>query len=311
MQNLKEAGKIHLEKINIAIGEQNLNLTNLDKVFWPEEGYTKAHLLQYYSEISSYLLPHLRDYPLVLKRYPEGITGDFFYQKECPEYAPQWLTTALFPGKGKRPLIRYCLAQDLPSLLWLINQGCIEIHPWLSTRQYPNHPTAAVFDIDPDQGAGFSEVQKTALLLYEVIKKLKLKGYPKTSGAGGLHIYLPLGNRYTYPEVRQALSRIAAKVVRVWPQGCTLERSVNRREGRIYIDVSQNGEGKTIASVYSVRPYPGAPVSTPLSWDELLSGSVNPLNFNLNTLSQRLKVIGDLFAPVQKETQDLDPVLKM
>lgn len=187
--------------------------------------------------------------------------------------------------------------------------ACIEVHPWLSPWHCPDRPTAAVFDLDPNPPAGFIQAREVALLLYRVLQSLGLKGYPKTSGAGGLHIYIPAGNLYTYSQVRHALTQVAQSLVQARPDLCTLERRVSRRGPKVYIDVSRNGRGKTIASVYSVRPLPGAPVSTPVTWEELADPSFDPAAFNLFTMPARLASLGDLFAPVLRETQCLEKLL--
>jgi len=286
-----------------------VGLSNPEKVFWPDEGYTKAHLLRYYAEVSPYLLPHLAGRPLVLHRFPEGIRGPSFYQKECPEYAPDWLPRVPLPSGGRRPAVTYVLVADLAGLLWVVNQGSIEIHPWLSRWNAPDHPTVAVVDLDPAPPAGFAEARLLARRLGRLFDRLGLRCYPKTSGATGLHLYLPLAPRHTYAEVRRALAALARWCVAAWPDLCTLERAVRRRSGRVYLDVGQNGRGKTIASVYSVRPLPGAPVSFPLTWEELEDEKLDPLRFNLATVPEMLARRGDVFAPVLREEQGLDRLL--
>jgi bifunctional non-homologous end joining protein LigD len=201
------------------------------------------------------------------------------------------------------------LVTDLAGLLWVVNQGSIEIHPWLSRWNAPDHPTVAVLDLDPAPPAGFAEARLLARRLGRLLAQLGLKCYPKTSGATGLHLYLPLASRYTYTEVRRALAALAHWCVAAWPDLCTLERAVRRRSGRVYLDVGQNGRGKTIASVYSVRPLPGAPVSFPLTWEELDDERLDPLRFNLATVPEMLARRGDVFSPVLSEEQSLDRLL--
>lgn len=297
------------KKLEVKASHKEVELTNLEKRFWPAEGYTKAHLLKYYTGISNCLLPHLAGRPLVLHRYPEGIAGPSFYQKECPDYAPSWLPTVALPGSGRRQMINYILVNDVTDLLWVINQGCIELHPWLAPWSNSDHPTAAVLDLDPAPPAGFGEARRLALLLKPILKELGLQAYPKTSGASGLHLYLPLAGRYTFSQVRQALTTLATLALRTWPELCTLERAVSHRDGKVYIDVSQNGRGKTIAAVYSVRPLPGAPVSAPLSWEELEEPRLDPRAFNLASMPGRLADRGDLFAPVLTEEQSLEALM--
>jgi bifunctional non-homologous end joining protein LigD len=190
-------------ELKIKASEKEVEVSNLDKVFWPEQGYTKADLLRYYATVSSYLLPHLAGRPMVMNRFPEGIKGHSFYQKECPEYAPAWLPTVALPAGGRRKVINYVLVQDLAGLLWLVNQGAIEMHPWQSLWSQPELPMAAILDLDPAPPAGFGEARQLALHLQPLMARYGLKAYPKTSGATGLHLYLPLGARYTYAQVRQ------------------------------------------------------------------------------------------------------------
>lgn len=296
-------------KIRVRADGKEVVLSNLEKVFWPDRGFTKADLLRYYSIISPYLLPHLRGRPMVMSRYPEGIEGNSFYQKEAPEYIPEWLPTVPLPAAGKRKVINYVLVEDLAGLLWVVNQGAIEMHPWLSQFQQPDYPTAAILDLDPAPPAGFAETRRLALLLRPLLSKIGLKAYPKTSGATGLHLYIPVAGRYTYTEVRAALTNIAEVALRAWPELVTLERTVRLRTGHVYIDVSQNGRGKTIASVYSVRPLPGAPVSLPLSWADLENTRLEPGQFHILNVPDKVTSHGDLFAPVLNEAQNLEPLL--
>lgn len=298
------------KKIVVRTEEKEVVLSNLEKVFWPEEGYTKAHLLHYYAAVSPYLLPHLAGRPMVMSRYPEGIKGHSFYQKECPAYAPAWLPTVALPSAGRRKVINYLLVEDLAGLLWLVNQGAIEMHPWLSLASRPDYPTAAVLDLDPAPPAGFAEARQLALRLRDLLAALGLKAYPKTSGATGLHLYLPLAGRYSYAAVRQALAVVARLAVKAWPDLGTAERAVERRTGRVYLDVAQNARGKTIASVYSVRPLPGAPVSFPLTWEELAETAADPRRYHLASVPRLLAGRPDPFAPVLTEAQSLDHLLQ-
>ncbi|MBC7341534.1 MAG: DNA polymerase domain-containing protein [Clostridia bacterium] len=300
----------------VQIGNRTLELTNLDKVYWPNEGYTKAHLIQYYLEVAPHLLPHLRDRPLVLKRHPEGIEGKYFYQKECPDYAPEWLPRlgiATTGPSGAKKLVHFCLAPDLPSLIWIVNQGCMEMHPWLSTCQRPDHPSFAVIDLDPSATVGFGEVLVVARTLKATLDELGIVGYPKTSGATGLHVYIPLAERYTYTQVRQALRRLGELVVAKNSQYCTLERAVKKRGAKVYFDYLQNVRGKTIASVYSVRPLPGAPISVPVEWREIVEGQFVPSDFNLGNFRHQVPRRWQLFNHLLEKgaEQNLAPLLQL
>ncbi|MDK2855140.1 MAG: hypothetical protein PWQ86_353 [Bacillota bacterium] len=278
----------------VRIEGRELVLTNLDKVFWPAEGYTKADVLAYYVDIYPYLGPHLKDRPLVVTRYPNGIQGKFFYQKNLPEYAPPWIQSCPLPVENGKRLVKFVLCQDLPTLVWLVNQGAIELHPWLSRYDKPDYPDFAVFDLDPDPPSGLAEVREVALVLGRLLSDLGLKVFPKTSGATGLHLYVPLARRETYEEVREFCGAVARAVARRLPELVTVERRVRARQGKVYIDWLQNIRGQTICAPYSLRPLPGAPVSAPLLWEEVPALATG---FTLKTIGRRVAEHGDLFAP--------------
>ncbi|TCP60204.1 bifunctional non-homologous end joining protein LigD [Heliophilum fasciatum] len=301
-----------------------LTLSNTDKIFWPQQGYTKGDLLMYYAAMAPVLLPHLRGYPLVLVRYPDGIEGKFFYQKQAPDHRPSWLPTVTIPssgsdgtaGEGKKSAssgraITYCMVNDEADLLWLINAGCIEVHPWLSMAADPDKPTAMVFDLDPAPGQDFRVVIEVALCLQAALKTLGLKGYVKTSGASGLHLFVPIAPLYPYAVVREAAVVLAQMIAEV-DSRVTLERHVEERGQRLYLDCWQMARAKTLASVYSVRPVPGATVSTPLLAEELSGENLlDPRQFTIKNLPDRVAQVGDLFAPVLQEKNDLRPLLSL
>ncbi len=281
-----------------------LRLGNIDKVFWPDDGYTKGDLIQYYASIGSVLLPHLAGRPLSLARFPDGITGESFYEKRCPPHAPEWIVTAPMPSEHRSQTIEFCTAPDLDALLWLANLGCIEMHPWLSRVQHPDAPDFAVFDLDPQEGAGWDQVVYVAGLVRVLLERLGLAAYPKTSGASGIHIYVPIEPVHDYATVRRFVERLGRMIVEADPDNATMEWDVARRGPKVLIDHNQNAAGKTIASVYSVRPREGAPVSTPITWDEL--GTVRPTDLDIATIWERLRRYGDLFEPVLRGGQTLD-----
>lgn len=293
----------------LEVGGRALSVTNIDKVFWPEEGYTKGDLLAFYGQVAPFILPYLQDRPLVVQRWPDGIGGKAFYQKECPAYAPDWFLTVPLLAQAGEKVINYCLIKETAGLLWLVNQGSIEFHPWLSTYHKPDYPMELVIDLDPNPPAGFKQTLLVARLVQQVLAAYNLRGYVKTSGATGLHIYIPLEPRYTYTEVRKAAWKLLTPVTEAYPEGVTLERRVDKRGARVYLDYLQNVRGKTLASVYSVRPLPGAPVSTPLLWEEIEAGNIAPEHFNIKNLAGRLSLYGDLFAPVLTDRQRLDTLL--
>jgi bifunctional non-homologous end joining protein LigD len=284
--------------------------THTGKVFWPGEGFTKGDLIGYYAEIEKALAPHLRDRPLVLDRYPDGIDGEHFFQKQAPEHLPEWVRTEVVEsGRGGRA-IRYVVGCGEGLLGLLANLGTITQNPWISRIGRLEYPDQVVFDLDPSEGVVFGDVRRVALEIGKVLEELELRAYPKTSGASGIHVYLPLlEDRFTYAEARDFAVAVASVVVdRIGP-GATLERSVARRPEGVYIDCFQNARGQTVASVYSPRARPGAPVSTPLRWEELRR-SFDPGRYNIRTVPRRLRRMGDLFGAVLEDRQDISHFLE-
>jgi len=282
-----------------------LKLSNPDKPFFTE-GYTKGDLVQYYASVSGYLLPHLAQRAIVLARFPNGTAGDFFYEKEAPSHKPEWLVTAPLHSEVRQAPINFCTAPDRESLMWIANLGCIEIHPWLSRIGNRSNPDFAIFDLDPAEGASWEQVVEVAKLVELVLERTGLRSYPKTSGATGLHIYVPIDPVYPYSRVRKIVETVGRLIASANPDTATMEWDIPKRAGKVFIDHNQNVEGKTIASVYSVRPFPGAPVSTPIRWDEL--EIVKPSDFTIATIWDRLAQQGDLFSPVLRGGQRLEEV---
>jgi bifunctional non-homologous end joining protein LigD len=280
-----------------------VRLTNPDKVFFPD-GETKGDLLAYYSAVAPVLLPHLRDRAIVLARFPDGAEGDWFYEKQAPSHKPDWLPTAPLWSEHRGENIDFVTAGDVASLLWIVNLGAIEIHPWLSRVATADRPDFAIFDLDPAEGATWDQVVTVAEVIRVALERLGLVGYPKTSGATGLHIYVPVDPVHDYRQVRGFVEAVGRLVVAADEELATMEWDIPKRAGRVFIDHNQNVAGKTIASVYSVRPRPGGPVSTPLLWDEV--GEVAPDEFTIGTVWERLARHGDLFAPVLRGGQRLD-----
>ncbi|MBI2874813.1 MAG: DNA polymerase domain-containing protein [Firmicutes bacterium] len=273
---------------------------------WPVTGFTKADLIEYYVSVAPYLLPHLRDRPLMIRRFPDGIEGKDFYQKQCPDHAPDWVTT--FPVAHKERVIDYVICNEPATLAWLGNQAAVEIHPWLSSASTLDYPDFGIFDLDPMPPSGWDETRRTALVIRQALSELKLRGWPKASGATGLQVYVPLIPRYTYETVREFVHFACRLVQQAFPQFTTLVRDVRKREGKVYLDYLQNVAGKTISTVYGPRAVPAATVSVPLRWDELESGGAPPA-YNLRTVGDRLREAGDLFAPVLGPGQALEPIL--
>jgi bifunctional non-homologous end joining protein LigD len=284
-----------------------VTITNAGKVFWPDEGYTKADLVAYYERVAPWLLPYLRDRPLVLARYPDGITGKSFFQKDAPEWAPEWIRRERIHARGVDRDIDYFVVDDVDALRYVANTGTIPLHLWASRVGSIERPDWLVLDLDP-KGAPFTDVVKVALALRGVLERLELPSYPKTSGATGLHILLPLGARYTYEETRTFARLLATLVVDATPAIATIVRTVDARGGKVYVDFGQNGPGQTIVAPLSVRPLPGAPVSMPLRWPEV-TARLDPGRFTIRTAPARLDEVGDPMAPVLGEGIDVAAAL--
>ena len=311
----KEAQEVRPERpieTEIKKGKRVLRLSNLDKVFWPDEGITKGDLLAYYRDVADVLVPHLEKRPFTMKRYPNGIKEDFFFQKDAPKGMPEWLARKAFRATSResrqKRMITYPLVNDELALLWMVNMGCIDMNVWYSRIDKPERPDFVLFDLDPSPDVGFRETVEVALLVKEVLEALELEGYPKTSGSDGIHVLVPIQRRYTYAETREFAEIVARTLERTHRGLVTTEWSKAKRRG-VLIDANQNGEGKTIASVYSVRPREGAPVSTPLRWNEV-NEKLDPLAFTMEVVRGRIQDDGDLFAPVLEGGQSLGAAVK-
>jgi bifunctional non-homologous end joining protein LigD len=296
-------------------GSRKIQLSNLDKVFWPREGYTKGDLLRYYDQIAETLLPYLHERPVHMLRYPDGIEGKSFYQKDAPDHTPEWIVTESIESDGKA--IRYIICNDRDTLIWMVNLASIDLHPWLSRRATRDTPDWVVFDLDAKK-APFGDVVKIARAIGKVLRGIGLRPYLKTSGATGLHVFVPLkpdyvvdGVRkpYTYGQTSLFCEAVATHVASEHRDIATVERAVSRRGSRVYVDSGQNRKGQTVVPAYVVRPRPGAPVSTPLDWDEL-DTDLDPVRFNLKTMPARLAKYGDLFQGTLRDPQDLLPAIE-
>ncbi|HUM14951.1 MAG TPA: DNA ligase D [Candidatus Nitrosotalea sp.] len=275
---------------------KRLQPTNVKKVFWPAEGYTKGDLIAYYERMAPLMLPYLRDRPLVLTRYPDGITGKSFYQKDAPDFAPAWVRTERIYSKDTERDIAYLVVDDVDMLRYVANSAAIPIHLWASRVPSLERPDWLVLDLDP-KGAPFADVVKVALALRRILDDLALPSYVKTSGATGLHILLPLGARYTYEQTRNFARLLAVLGVEAEPEISTVARPLRARGGKVYIDFGQNGHGQTIVAPYSLRPLPGAPASCPLEWREV-TPRLDPARFTLRTLPPRCDKMADPLTPV-------------
>jgi bifunctional non-homologous end joining protein LigD len=311
----KEPTEVHREEPLDSVvrkGSRELRLSNLDKLFWPDEGITKGDLLRYYRDVAPVLVPHLADRPFTMKRYPDGWQGEFFFQKDAPKHMPEWIPTyrALVSTRkrGEKKYVNFPLVNDELALLWMVNMGCIDMNTWYSRVDKPDRPDWVLFDLDPSDDVGFAETVQVALLVKQALDALGLVSFPKTSGADGLHVLVPIARRHTYEDTRGFAEIIAGALARSYRGLVTTEWTKAKRRG-VLIDANQNGEGKTIASVYSVRPKAGAPVSTPLLWDEV-NENLNPSIYTMEVVLDRVARYGDLYEGVLKTKQSLAKALR-
>jgi bifunctional non-homologous end joining protein LigD len=286
-----------------------LQLTNLKKVFWPAEGYTKGDLLEYYRGISPWLLPYLHNRPVVLTRFPDGIEGKSFYQKDAPDFVPDWIRTVPIWSEDTGRDIKYFVCDDLDSLLYIVNMGAIPLHLWLSRAGSLERPDWCVMDLDPKE-APFSDVIKVARLLHERCEAAGLPNYVKTTGKTGLHVMIPLGGQLTW-EMSRGLGELLARVVlRELGDITTIVRHIRSRGTKVYLDYMQNRHGQLIVAPYAVRPLPGATVSMPLEWKEV-NGKLDPTKFTIRTAIERMQKLGhDPVAPILTESPDLGKALE-
>ncbi|GIM48056.1 DNA polymerase domain-containing protein [Collibacillus ludicampi] len=294
---------------NTLICEHPVRVTNLDKVLWPEAGITKAEYIQYIIQMASYLIPHLKNRPLTVIRFPDGIHAHSFYQKNAPKETPKWVNTYPVWSEESKRTIHYMLANDTSTLIWLANHACIELHPWFSQIQAPNSPTNIAFDLDPSV-PGFEKVREVALRLKEVLDDLGLPSYPKTSGASGIQIFIPLALGFSYEDTRMITSFIGRFMAEKYPKIITVERMVKDRGDKVYIDYLQHAPNKTLIAPYSARAVAKACVSAPLTWEELQKGVV-PEDFTIVNMVSRVNTLGDLFAPLTRPGVDIGELLQL
>jgi bifunctional non-homologous end joining protein LigD len=294
-------------------GKRVLRLSNLDKLFWAPEGITKGDLLSYYRAVAATLVPHLRERPFTMRRYPEGAYAEAFFQKDAPKHMPEWIPTARVlvstrESPSRKKWINAPLVNDELALLWMVNMGCIDCNTWYSRIDKPDRPDFVLFDLDPSPDVGFAETIQVALLVKQALDALGLVSFPKTSGADGIHVLVPIERRHTYDDTRRFAEIVASAIARSHRGLATTEWSKAKRRG-VLIDANQNGEGKTIASAYSVRPKPGAPVSTPLRWDEV-NEHLNPAIYTMDVVLARVEQHGDLYEGVLTTRQRLADALR-
>ncbi|HEX8649461.1 MAG TPA: non-homologous end-joining DNA ligase [Pyrinomonadaceae bacterium] len=292
-------------EVNVKVGQESIGLTNLDKVYWPDDGYTKGDLIRYYYEVSKYILPYLKDRPLIMKRYPNGIGGPFFHQHDVDE-APGYVHTVRVDVEEGHD-VDYIVGDNLATLLYMANLGAIERHPWHSRVPCLERPDWFVFDLDPDKTVEFNTICELAISVRDVLGSLGLESYAKTSGSRGIHVYVPIKPVYSYGEVAALAEAVATRVAREHAEVATVERSLKKRkQGQIYVDHMQNARGKSVVAPYSVRPRAGATVSAPLEWSEVKRQKITIGDFNIKNMKRRLARLGDLFKPVLTRRQSLD-----
>jgi bifunctional non-homologous end joining protein LigD len=286
-----------VDNAHVTLGDRRVHLTNLRKPFWPQRGLSKGDLLRYYAEMAPVLLPHLRDRAMVMKRYPHGASGKFFFMKRAPRPRPDWIATCAIEHESGN-VIDFPIVQDLASLLWIVNLGCIDLNPWYARCDDTDRPDFLHFDLDPVPGATFDTVLEAALRLRDALGGLGMTSYAKTSGSKGVHVYVPIERGPTQKEVWAFAKKLAQSLAGLLPDLLTAEyRVASRPRGRVLVDYNQNAWGRTLASVYSVRPTPAATVSAPLTWREVERG-IALTDFTLENMPARVARRGDLWTGV-------------
>jgi bifunctional non-homologous end joining protein LigD len=296
-------------KAELIVENRKIQVSNLDKVLYPKVGFTKGQVIDYYIRVSPVLLPHLRDRPLTMKRYPDGVEGEFFYEKNCPRHRPKWVQTAQVWSESNDRMMNYCLVQDLPTLVWAANLADLELHTSLSRKDKIKRPTMMVFDLDPGAPADIVQCCQVGLLLRDLLSEMKLKSFAKTSGSKGLQIYVPLNTSVTYDQTKDLSRALAQHLEREHDDLVTSNMSKAARKGKVFVDWSQNDEHKTTICVYSLRARGEPTVSTPVAWNEvencLKKKNADLLKFRSDQVFVRVDKLGDLFEALEKFKQKL------
>lgn len=310
MKKIEPKKRMGKDDVLKKIGKQELKLTNQNKIYFPEDDITKGDVIDFYQSISKYILPHLKDRPQSMNRYPNGIKGLSFFQKDAAEETPEWIETQKVFSESSDKYINYIICNDKETLAYLNNLGCIELNVWTSKIQKADNPDYLVLDLDPSEKNSFEDVIETAQAVKEVLDLAGVGGYPKTSGSSGIHVYIPMNAKYSYDQVKSFGHLLMQMVQKKLPDLTTLERSLQKRDkNKIYLDYLQNRRGQTLASVYSLRPKNGAPVSMPLEWKEVKNG-LKPTDFNIHNSLDRLKEKGDIFKPILGKGIDMLKAIK-
>ncbi|HTD14405.1 MAG TPA: non-homologous end-joining DNA ligase [Chthoniobacterales bacterium] len=300
------------QKTAVEVDGRRLSLTNLDKIFYPKAGFSKADLIHYYVQIAPYLLPHLNDRAITMKRYPDGVDGEYFYEKEAPSHRPDWVQTTKV-AKGSGDSINYCMINDLPSLVWIANLADLELHTFLHQAPDDDRPNMMAFDLDPGPPADIVLCCEVGLYLKAIFDELGLQCFAKTSGSKGLQVYVPLNTPTTYEKTKTFSRTLAERLAEEHPDQVVSNMRKSAREGKAFIDWSQNDDHKTTVSVYSLRAKEQPTVSTPVFWEEVAQSakSNRPLSFTSDEVLTRTEKHGDIFAPVLSLKQKLPPVKKV
>lgn len=291
------------------LGSQTLQVSHLEKPYWPETGITKGDMLQYYQQIAPVALPYYKDRPVTLRVFPQGVVGISYYLRDCPETAPTWLRRVEYHPKTATHPVHLPLIDTAAGLLWFANEGAIEFHLWSSHVPDLTQPDMAIFDLDPGETASFHDVREAALRLRETLVQRGVQGYPKTSGGRGLHIYVPLGAGYTFGQVRAWVKATGEQLATTYPDLISAASGSTHRGGRVTIDYAQNSVGRNTAAPYTLRAsMPHPTVSTPLTWEELEADTIHPTDLTPQVVVERVERLGDLFAPVLQTAQQLGQV---
>jgi bifunctional non-homologous end joining protein LigD len=297
------------QKAELVVEDRKIQVSNLDKVLYPKAGFTKGQVIDYYIRVAPVLLPHLKDRPLTMKRYPDGVEGEFFYEKNCPSHRPKWVKTAKVWSEGNNRMMNYCLAQDLPTLVWAANLADLELHTSLSRKNSIKRPTIMVFDLDPGAPADIVQCCQVGLWLRDLLAGMKLKSFAKTSGSKGLQVYVPLNTAVTYDRTKDLSRALGQHLEHHHADLVTSNMSKAVRKGKVFVDWSQNDEHKTTICVYSLRAREEPTVSTPVTWDEvencLKKKKADLLRFRSDKVLIRVDKLGDVFESVEKLKQKL------
>jgi len=297
------------QKAELVVEDRKIQVSNLDKVLYPKAGFAKGQVIDYYIRVAPVLLPHLKDRPLTMKRYPDGVEGEFFYEKNCPSHRPKWVQTAKVWSEGNQRSMNYCLANDLPTLVWAANLADLELHTSLSRKDNLDCPTMMVFDLDPGAPADIIQCCQVGLWLRDLLGKMKLKAFAKTSGSKGLQVYVPLNTSVTYDQTKDLSRSLAQYLEREHAALVTSNMYKAVRKGKVFVDWSQNDEHKTTICVYSLRARDEPTVSTPVTWNEvekcLKKKNTGLLKFRSDQALVRVEKLGDLFESVEKLKQNL------